>query len=115
MAELITMYMARRNLINAAFNNRVIVCPECHGKFDLPVFTRINEYGMMIFDYREPERCEKCDDRGTIIATETNVSKKIKEKIITGYLKNLRRQEHAKKTTGQTWNRNRIKNDPRFK
>lgn len=115
MAELITMYMARRELVNAAFNNRIILCPECHGNCNMATFTRRTPEGFLIFDYIETETCKTCNDKGTVLATENNVSKDLKDKIVAGYIKKLSRQARAKKATGQTWNRNRIKNDPRFK
>lgn len=117
MAELITMYMARRELVNAAFRNRTIICPECNGDCHMPSFIRRTVEGFLVFDHAvvEKESCFTCNDKGTVLATENNVPKKLKDKIVAGYIKKLSRQARAKKATGQTWNRNRIKNDPRFK
>ena len=117
MAELITMYMARRELVNAAFRNRTIICPECNGDCHMPSFIRRTVEGFLVFDHAavEKESCFTCNNKGIVAATEDNVTKEMSNKIITGYIKKLSRQARAKKATGQTWNRNRIKNDPRFK
>jgi hypothetical protein len=50
-----------------------------------------------------------------VLATENNVSKELKDKIVARYVKKLSRQAQAKKAVRQAWNKNRIKNDPYFK
>lgn len=118
MADLIVMYAERRELINAAFARGAwkIVCPECNGDSALLSFTRRTPDGYLIFDeHAMRAHCKTCGDKGTIVATEKHVSAEAKEKIIAWYKKSLLRQQRSAKTAKQSWNRNNIKREPKFK